>query len=425
MKKKKKRKIRYDRITICLIVIILIVFGIFKLINRSDNTSKELKKDNLMKDFLGKNIEEIQEYSDENKLVLNIEYEYNEEVEKDKIISQSISKDTIIKENDILNIVISLGTLDKEQLKEDNINELGSVPIMMYHGIVDKKDSETNYIGGNVDKDGYNRTTESFREDLDFYYNKGYRMIRLEDYVNGKIDTEYGKSPIVLTFDDGNENNIKVTGLDENGDIIIDPNSAVGIFEEYKKKYPDYNITATFFVNDSLFNQPEYNEKIIKWLVENGYDVGNHTKGHANFSNIDTKKTQEVVGYVYNQLEEIIPDQYVKIIALPFGSPYSKTHANYNYILKGTYQNYSYETIAALRVGWEAEVSPFNNSFDKTFLKRCRAYDNNGKDFDIEMNFRILENKRYISDGNSKTIVTSSANENIVNNLNDLEVIYY
>ena len=51
---------------------------------------------------------------------------------------------------------------------------------------------------------------------------KGYRMIRLDDYINGKVDVEYGKSPIILTFDDGNEDNIKVTGLDDNGNIIID-----------------------------------------------------------------------------------------------------------------------------------------------------------------------------------------------------------
>lgn len=47
-------------------------------------------------------------------------------------------------------------------------------------------------------------------------------MIRLDDYINGKVDVEYGKSPIILTFDDGNEDNIKVTGLDDNGNIIID-----------------------------------------------------------------------------------------------------------------------------------------------------------------------------------------------------------
>ena len=39
------------------------------------------------------------------------------------------------------------------------------------------------------------------------------------------------------------------------------------------------------------------------------------------------------------------------------------------------------------------------------FLKRIRAYDNNGKEFDIEMNFKILENKKYISDGDKDTII--------------------
>ena len=418
----KKRKIRYDRIVILLLILVVILFGIFKLFNKEDKKENDVV---LMIDLSNKSIEEIENFSKENKLNLNITYEYNEEYEKDKVIKQSIKKDSEIKENDNLDIIVSLGILDKDKLKADNINELGNVPIMMYHGIVNKKDSETDYIGGNVDKDGYNRTTESFRRDLEFYYENDYRMIRLDDYVNGKINTEYGKSPIILTFDDGNENNLKVTGLDNDGNIIIDPNCAIGILEEFKKKYPDYNVTATFFVNDGLFSQPKYNEKILTWLVDNGYDVGNHTKGHANFSKIDTSKTQEVVGYVYKQLDEIIPNQYVKIVALPFGSPYNKNHSNYPYILNGTYNDYSYETNAALRVGWESELSPFNSNFDKTFLKRCRAYDNNGKDFDIEMNFRILENKRYISDGNIDTIVTSENNESILNNIYNFEVIYY
>ena len=417
----KKRKIKVKRVFFIVLILFIITFVLIKIIPKKEYKIKE----NFMQDLSNKTLEEIEKYSNENNLVLNINYEYSENIEKDKLISQSIEKNSIINENDILNIVMSLGILNKEKLKEDKINELGNIPIMMYHGIVNKKDSETNYIGGNVDKDGYTRTTESLREDLEFYYNKGYRMIRLIDYVNGKIDTEYGKSPIILTFDDGNANNLKVTGLDEEGNIIIDPNSAVGILEEFKRKYPDFNVTATFFVNDYLFQQKNYNEKILTWLVDNGYDIGNHTKGHADFTKIDTNKTQEVVGYVYKQLDEIIPDKYVNIIALPFGSPYNKNHTNFNYILKGSYNDYTYETVAALRVGWEAEVSPFNVSFDKTFLKRCRAYDNNGKDFDIEMNFRILENKRYISDGNINSIVTSSENENMVSKKLNKEIILY
>ena len=57
--------------------------------------------------------------------------------------------------------------------------------------------------------------------------------------------------------------------------------------------------------------------------------------------------------------------------------------------------------------------SPYSIEFDPLFLKRCRAYDNNGVDFDIEMVFRMLKNNHYISDGNADTIVTSRSNERI------------
>ena len=127
---------------------------------------------------------------------------------------------------------------------------------------------------------------------------------------------------------------------------------------------------------------------------------------------------------MYDKLESLLGNKYQKIIALPFGSPYNKTHANYKYVLNGEYNGKQYESLASLRAGWEPEVSPFNKDFDKTFLKRCRAYDNNGKDFDIEMVFRMLEKTRYISDGDVDRIVTSSNNKDIVNSL-DKEIIYY
>ena len=301
-----------------------------------------------------------------------------------------------------------------DDYKNNNVDELGEVPIMMYHGIHNKLNSETNYTGGNVDKDGYQRTTEAFRNDLEFYYNKGYRMIRLSDFVDGNIDVELGKSPIILTFDDGLINNIKVTGLDKEGNIIIDPNSAVGILEDFKKKYPDYNVTATFFINGGIFQQEEYNEKILKWLVNNGYDVGNHTYTHVNFSKATKEESQEEVGKIYEILDKIIPGKYVNIIALPFGSPYSLEHNNMKYILNSEYNGKKYTTKSALRVGWEAESSPFSLEFNPVFLKRIRAYDNNGEDFDIEMNFRLLENVKYISDGDIDTIVIPSDKQNLL-----------
>lgn len=315
--------------------------------------------------------------------------------------------------------------LTVEDYQNNSVNELGEVPIMMYHGIYNKNNSDTSYTGGNVDKDGYQRTSEAFINDLEFYYKEGYRMVRLTDYVDGNVDTELGKSPIILTFDDGLENNIKITGLDEKGNIIIDPNSAVGILESFKHKYPDYNVTATFFVNGGLFQQPEYNEKILNWLVDNGYDVGNHTNTHVDFTKADATKSMEEVGKVYEILDKIIPNKYVNIIALPFGSPYKLDHDNMTYIFNTNYNNKDYTTKSALRVGWKAECSPFDTDFNPKFLKRIRAYDNDGVEFDIEMNFKLLESTRYISDGNRNTIVIPSDREESMGNTYEKEVIKY
>ena len=415
--KRKKRKLKIGKIiSIFLFIILILVLAYFFL-----NKEKSLKKELMPK---LSDINEVNTITTKYELKANITYEYNDEIEKDKVISQSIKEGSEITKGSNIDIVISLGKLDKEKLASDNINELGKVPIMMYHGIREKTASSTGTTGGNVDKDGYNRTPEAFREDLEFYYEKGYRMVRLEDYIHGNINVEYGKSPIIITFDDGNEDNIRVTGLDEDGNIIIDKNSAIGILEEFKKKHPDVPVTATFFVNGGIFNQEKYNEKIVKWMIENGYDIGNHTQTHLDIKKSTAENVQKEIVYVYNKLEELIPGKYVKIIALPFGSPYTKEHENYKYVLSSTYDGKTYETEAALRVGWEPEVSPYDKNFDKTFLKRCRAYDNNGKDFDIEMVFNMLEKNKYISDGDPNTIVIKETDESKIETT-DKKVITY
>ena len=63
-------------------------------------------------------------------------------------------------------------------------------------------------------------------------------------------------------------------------------------------------------------------------------------------------------------------------------------------------------------------------SVEKSFLKRIRAYDNNGVDFDIEMNFKLLESNRYISDGDKNKIVFPKDYSDKFNNFN-LEYFSY
>ena len=389
---KKKKRIKYKNISILLVPIIILLIIILA---GKDKTS-------LKTDYSKMSIEEIEEYAKLNELEVKKDYKYSITVEKDKYISTKLDGKTI-------KLVISKGDYEDSYYRDKKINEMGKVPIMMYHSIVDTTENE--YTGGNVDKNGYNRTAKAFREDLEFYYKSGYRMIRLEDYINGIIDVPEGYSPIILTFDDGNEDNAKVVDRDSNGELIFDSNSAIGILEEFKKKYPDYGVTATFFVMQNIFNQSKYDRDIVNWMVNNGYDIGNHTISHPDFTKISEETSIKQVGSMYKILDNYLGDKYVKIVALPFGSPYKKDHANYKHILGGTYEGYEYQTEAALRVGWEPEVSPFNKNFDKTFLKRCRAYDNDGNEFDIEAVFKSLEKNRYISDGNKDRIVIPKSEE--------------
>ena len=404
MAKRHKKKLKIKNFLIVIIVIILLIIII---------PGKE-EKIELKTNYDDMTLDEIKAYADTNNLEVKEEYEYSIDISKDKVISSKL-------DNNVIKVVLSKGDYDDNYYRDKKVNELGRVPIMMYHSIVDTEENE--YTGGNVDKNGYNRTAKAFREDLEFYYQNGYRMIRLDDYIKGIIDVPIGYSPIILTFDDGNADNAKVIGRNSDGSLKFDPNSAIGILDEFKKKYPDFQVTATFFVLQGIFNQKDYNKDIVTYMVNNGYDIGNHTLTHVNFTEVGSERSIKEVGKMYQILDSYLKDKYVHIVALPYGSPYKKEHENYKYIISGNYDGYEYKTEAALRVGWEPEVSPFSKNFDTSFLKRCRAYDNNGKEFDIEMVFKNLEKNRYISDGNKdRIVIPSSVKDNINSELSNVRI---
>jgi len=295
------------------------------------------------------------------------------------------------------------------------VNELNSVPILMYHRIYNLTNDETDYTGGNVDADGYNRTYEAFAADLQMYYDMGYRCMRLSDYVDGYIDVPFGYAPVILTFDDGIRD-VVVEGYEDDGTPIFDPTCAIGVLENFKKSHPDFNTTATFFVNSFLFEEietKEENGRVMNWMIDNGYDIGNHTMDHPLLEDCTQDEIIYEVGGVYKILDEIIPGRYVNIVALPFGSPTSmEGDSKYDSIFSGTYEGTNYTSRAALLCGWTRAYSPFVTEWDITCIRRIRGYDNNGEDFDIEFNFEQLNaGKRYISDGDPDTVVIRADEE--------------
>ena len=334
------------------------------------------------------------------------------EVETSETTAESAVQTTVAETTETTPETSPFVTYSAAEYREAGVNELNSVPILMYHRIYGMKNSETEYTGGNVDKDGYNRTSEAFEADLRSFYQQGYRMMRLTDYVDGYIDVAFGYSPLILTFDDGIRD-VVLDGWNADGSPVFDPTCAIGILEKIKAEYPDYNVTATFFVNSGLFgNDDENDRKVMKWMVDNGYDIGNHTRDHVKLGDCSADEIEKQVGSMYKILEDIIPGQYVNIVALPFGSPenVSKDNSQYSTIFEGTYDGFSYTTKASLLCAWTRSYSPFVRDYNCYALRRIRAYDHNGTECDIEMSFRELnDGRRYISDGDPNTIVFPSS----------------
>lgn len=280
-------------------------------------------------------------------------------------------------------------------------NEIGEIMILMYHGIGDEETI-------------WQRTPDNFRKDLEFIYQSGYRMISLNDYAKGIIKTEAGYTPIILTFDDGRQNNFDISEKD--GKYVINPNCALGILEEFKAKYPDFNVTASFFLNTNPFGQQELIEYKLKWLTENGYDIGNHTYSHNKMQLMTGEEIQSELGSVNNIIHKYIPDYAVETLALPHGSnPKDEYIAD---MLEGEYEGSSYKNIAVLDVGWRPSYSPFDTCNDFTNLYRVTASETKVDGCGMYDYFKqFAENKRdkFISDGNPEVVTIPKKYEEYIN----------
>lgn len=284
-------------------------------------------------------------------------------------------------------------------------NEAGQIMVLMYHHIAEPEAE-------------WSRTPDNFRKDLQYLYDNGYRPISLVDYVTGNITTEAGYTPVVLTFDDGRQNNFNMI-QDDDGKWIIDSNCAVGILEEFHKKHPDFPLEATFFVNDNIpFGQSEHLEYKLKYIIEKGMDIGNHTVTHVDFSNANGERIQRELAGIVKMLNQYIPDYRVNTLALPFGSR-PKDKSLTHLLNTGAYEGIEYENIAILNVGWDPYKSPYHKDFNPLAIHRVRASDLDKYTQDVGMydwlkRFEEGKRTRYISDGDPNIVTVPKNFEEVI-----------
>lgn len=270
-------------------------------------------------------------------------------------------------------------------------NEMGRIMILEYH-LIGEPEGE------------WRRTPENFRHDLEMLYENGYYPVALNDLVSGNLQVPIGKTPFVLTFDDSSPGQFRL--LKQGDQLIVDPQSAVGIMENFKKKRPDFPLTATFYVLPAiepelrLFGQEDYIRRKLEFLVNNGYDIGNHSYWHQNLGKVNGVELQKQLALAVKAIQLYLPDYQVNSLALPFG-----VHARNRALeISGEYEGIKYHHSAILLVGSGPTPSPYSSDFNPYRLERIQAGDSPWGPGAYIKKFKNLMIARFVSDGNPKTI---------------------
>lgn len=295
-------------------------------------------------------------------------------------------------------------------------NELGHIMIIMYHGIVESNPPSP-----------YQRTIEGLKNDLQYLYENGYRPISMRDYIDNNISVKAGYTPVILTFDDGISSSFSL--VEENGELRATPNCAVDIMNEFYKEHPDFGRGAVFYINgdnDPFAGAGSFKER-VDYLINNGYEVSNHTYAHVHLSQIDKDEIQEQIGRVDQMIKEALPGYRLDSFSYPFGE---RPIEELRYLIeKGSYNDKEYTYKIGLREGPSGPFVPVNHiKFDAFNVPRVRG--SVGEEGDLGWYFDYYEKHpeyRYISDGNPNRIAINKEDEDNINkdSLNNKELYLY
>jgi peptidoglycan/xylan/chitin deacetylase (PgdA/CDA1 family) len=285
-------------------------------------------------------------------------------------------------------------------------NEIGRIPILEYHDIVKGQTLGT-----------YAYPSTQFRADMEWLYEHHYRPINLSDYVNGWIDCPAGMSPVIITFDDAMEGQFRYLT-----DGKIDPDCAVGILETMNEEHPDWRSKATFFVltNEAApmpkpFSAPHekgtpvqfrFAEQKMRYLLQAGFEIGNHTLHHSmHLKSMTPAQVEAEFAGGEQGIQKYLPGYNVQTLALPYGIfPKDLTT-----LKSGASGGVNYHNICAMAAGAGPAPSPISVAFQPYRIPRIIPGNNKvkpGGAMTIRYWLNQMElhpSQRFVSDGDPHT----------------------
>jgi peptidoglycan/xylan/chitin deacetylase (PgdA/CDA1 family) len=222
-------------------------------------------------------------------------------------------------------------------------DELGRVPILMYHRIVARPRSV------------YERTPTDFTEELERLAEEDYVPVTTAELVTRRLDLPAGAHPVVLTFDDGDPS---VFGLTPQGQPAA--GTAVRILLDVAAAHPRFRPVASMYVNEHPFGSADSGRE-LRWLADHGFEIGNHTRHHTN---LRTASESEATAAITEE-DAAIRDYRPRTLALPYGARPRRAEL----ALRGP--GYSYDGV--LLVGAGPAPSPCARGFDPAAIPRIRS----------------------------------------------------
>ncbi|MGB3330084.1 MAG: polysaccharide deacetylase family protein, partial [Thermomicrobiales bacterium] len=208
-------------------------------------------------------------------------------------------------------------TLAASQLVSVQPDELGVIPVFMYHAFTSKPTTDL-----------WTRSFSDFEGDLQWLYDHDFYLITMRELLNDEISAPPGKHPVLLTFDDASAAQFQ---LEKNakGEFVATADSAVGVMDAFTARHPDFGHGALFallpyncFSSEEKYNTIDDCDMKLNWLSDHGYEIGNHTWGHQDLSVVHADEIASQIGQTMDFIDEHVkgPGNMSKVLVLPYGA---------------------------------------------------------------------------------------------------------
>lgn len=293
-----------------------------------------------------------------------------------------------------LALAIAANTLPAQSgVTQRTPDRLGLIPVLEYH-LIGERESR------------WSRNWQRFAKDLELLHARGYRPITVRQLVAKQVEVGPGLSPVVITFDDASPGQFRY--IQRGDSLVVDPTSAVGIWEAFAAKHPEWKGKAVFcllpsateghaFFGDKGIQgqQTAWRMRKLRHLAAGGYELCSHTLWHANLAKMSDAGVQEQIARAQLAVDSAGTGVQMRTLALPLGIwPRNRALLRRGqWVDPRTQRTTRYEIDAVLMVSGGPARSPFDPLFDPMRIPRIQVFAE-----ELEMWLGHIEKKgRYVS----------------------------